>query len=193
LREVCRHQGVEHITQVEIDPTVIELSQQYLPNHSAGAFADPRLKLVIGDGYRFVQECEERYDVIISDSTDPEGPAEILFSSTFYEACKRCLSDGGIFVAQNGVAFMQPQEVIMSNQRLRSLFRDTSFYTASIPTYAGGQMMLAWASDNDTLRSLGTDVLTQRWRDTGIQSRYYTPQIHRAAFALPQYVLDMLG
>lgn len=193
LREVCRHQGVGHITQVEIDPTVIELSKQYLPNHSAGAFADSRLNLVIGDGYRFVQECEERYDVIISDSTDPEGPAEILFSSTFYEACKRCLTDGGIFVAQNGVAFMQPQEVITSNQRLRSLFRDTSFYTASIPTYAGGQMMLAWASDNDTLRSLRTDVLTQRWRDTGIQSRYYTPQIHRAAFALPQYVLDMLG
>src|SRR5690606_13589173 len=81
LREVCRHSTVTSITQVEIDPAVIDLSRQYLPNHSQGAFEDPRLKLVIDDSVRFVQQCTERFDVIISDSTDPHGPAEALFTS----------------------------------------------------------------------------------------------------------------
>src|SRR5690554_5836344 len=76
-REVCKHSGVEHITQIEIDPAVIALSKRYLPKHNAGAFDDPRLQLIIGDGYRFVQENKARFDIIISDSTDPEGPAEV--------------------------------------------------------------------------------------------------------------------
>src|SRR5690606_27037796 len=112
LREVCRHPAVTSITQVEIDPAVIELSRKYLPNHSRGAFDDPRLTLVIDDGVRFVQECGERFDVIISDSTDPHGPAEALFTSPFYAGVKRCLEPDGIFVAQNGVAFVQTAEVL---------------------------------------------------------------------------------
>lgn len=191
-REVCKHSGVEHITQIEIDPAVIALSKRYLPKHNAGAFDDPRLQLIIGDGYRFVQENKARFDIIISDSTDPEGPAEVLFSSPFYQGCQRSLEPGGVFVAQNGVAFMQTEEVITTARRLGPLFKDQSFYMAAVPTYAGGQMAFAWASDNPTLRTLDTDTLSARWRESGIKSCYYTPAIHRACFALPQYLLDRL-
>ncbi len=192
LREVCKHRSVEHITQVEIDPAVVQLSKQYLPKHSDGAFDDPRVNLIIGDGYRFVQETDERFDVIISDSTDPEGPAQVLFSSPFYRGCQRSLNPGGIFVAQNGVAFMQTEELLLSAQRLNPLFADCSFYLAAVPTYAGGQMAFAWASDNAKLRSVDIEILAQRWRETGIKSCYYTPEIHRASFALPQYLQDLL-
>ncbi len=191
LREVCKHRNVEHITQVEIDPAVVELSKQYLPKHSNGAFDDPRLNLIIGDGYRFVQETDERFDVIISDSTDPEGPAQVLFSSPFYSGCKRSLRPGGIFVAQNGVAFMQTDELLTSAQRLGPLFADCSFYLAAVPTYAGGQMAFAWASDDAKLRQVDIDTLVKRWRETAIKSCYYTPEIHRASFALPQYLRDL--
>ncbi|MCS9087187.1 polyamine aminopropyltransferase, partial [Pseudomonas aeruginosa] len=107
LREVAKHKSVERITMVEIDGTVVDMCKAFLPNHSQGAFDDPRLNLVIDDGMRFVATTEERFDVIISDSTDPIGPGEVLFSENFYQACRRCLNEGGILVTQNGTPFMQ--------------------------------------------------------------------------------------
>ncbi|CAK8744111.1 Polyamine aminopropyltransferase [Sodalis praecaptivus] len=105
LREVSRHPGVEQITMVEIDAGVVTFCQKYLPSHNAGAFDDPRFTLVIADGVDFVSQSSEKFDVIISDCTDPIGPGESLFTSDFYQGCARCLNQDGIFVAQNGVCF----------------------------------------------------------------------------------------
>ena len=192
LREVVKHQAVQHITQVEIDEDVINTCREYLPNHSQGAFDDSRLELVIDDGMAFVNRTEQRYDVIISDSTDPIGPGEILFSSTFYENCKRCLKPGGLFVAQNGVPFMQPDELTTSTKRLQPLFADTTFYTIAVPTYVGGLMTLAWATDDTSLRATSLDTLASRYHSAGITTHYYTPALHQAAFALPGTFLSLM-
>ncbi len=88
---------------VEIDAGVVSFCRQYLPNHNAGSYDDPRFNLVIDDGVNFVNQTTQTFDVIISDCTDPIGPGASLFTSSFYEGCKRCLKPGGIFVAQNGV------------------------------------------------------------------------------------------
>src|SRR5690606_39409473 len=122
LREVARHRDIESITMVEIDGTVVDMCKEFLPNHSAGAFDDPRLNLVIDDGMHFVATTEEKFDVIISDSTDPIGPGEVLFSENFYEASRRCRNDGGILVTQNGTPFMQLGEVHTTAQRMQGLF-----------------------------------------------------------------------
>lgn len=192
LREVTKHPEVEHVTQVEIDQAVIDMCKTYLPNHSAGAFDDPRANIVIADGIEYVTQTDEKFDVIISDCTDPVGPGEVLFSSTFYEGCKRCLNEGGIFVAQNGVAFMQIEEVQTTKRRLSPYFNDQSFYCAAVPTYIGGNMTLAWAADNAELRSVELQTLEARFAASGIQTRYYNPQMHVGAFALPQYIIDAL-
>ncbi|MDT8427557.1 MAG: polyamine aminopropyltransferase [Pseudomonadales bacterium] len=192
LREVCRHQEVTHITQVEIDQAVIDLAKTFFPRHSEGAFEDPRLELVIGDGFSFVHQTEARFDVIISDSTDPKGPAEVLFSQDFYRGCQRCLRPGGILVAQNGVAFMQLENLQNTAARLNPVFQDWHFYSAAVPTYVGGIMCFAWASDNPQLRQIDVETLQQRWLAKRIGSRYYTPAIHQAAFALPQYILSAI-
>lgn len=192
LREVCRHTAIEYITQVEIDQAVIDLAKEYLPSHSDGAYNDPRANIVIGDGFDFVQQTDQRFDVIISDSTDPHGPGEILFTKDFYAGCQRCLNPGGVLVTQNGVVFMQTDEVTNTAARLNRLFKDWHFYGAAVPTYVGGLMTFAWASDDTRVRTTPPDVLRQRWTATGIRSRYYTPELHHAAFALPQYVLDQL-
>ena len=84
LREVVRHPNVKRVVQVEIDQAVIEMSERFLPQHSRGAFQDPRVEIVIADGLQFVQETALRFDVIISDSTDPVGPGEALFTKGFY-------------------------------------------------------------------------------------------------------------
>jgi spermidine synthase len=192
LREVLKHASVEHVTQVEIDQAVIDMCRQYLPNHSAGAFDDPRANIVIADGVEFVSECQETFDVIISDCTDPVGPGEVLFSSRFYEGCKRCLNEGGVFVAQNGVPFMQPDEILTTRRRLGPYFADQTFYNAAVPTYAGGVMTFAWATDNPALRQLDLNTVQVRYEASEIYTRYYNPALHVASFALPQYVVTAL-
>jgi spermidine synthase len=192
LREVLRHREVEEVVQVEIDRAVIEMSKAYLPNHSQGAFDDPRARIVIDDGLRFVAETGERFDVIISDSTDPIGPGEVLFSGDFYAGCRRCLNDGGVLVTQNGVVFLQPDEVRQTAERLDSVFADWHFYSASVPTYVGGVMTFGWACDSPELRRVPLDVLRRRFEASGIGTRYYNPEIHLGSFALPQYVMELI-
>lgn len=193
LREVCRHQSVEHITMVEIDANVVEFCREYLPNHSAGAYDDPRFNLVIEDGVNFVSQTDMKFDVIISDCTDPIGPGESLFTSDFYQGCARCLNENGIFVAQNGVCFLQQDEAVSSHKKLSNYFEDTSFYQAAIPTYYGGIMTFAWATQNALLRHYDLAVLKERFNKSGIKCRYYNPEIHAGSFALPQYLQDALS
>ena len=121
------------------------------------------------------------------------GPGEALFSADFYRACKRCLTPGGILVTQNGVVFMQPEEVATTAGRLRGLFADWHFFTAAVPTYVGGSMTFGWATDDLKLRRTPSDTLTARFLAADITTRYYNPEIHRAAFALPQYVRHLVG
>ncbi len=193
LREVCRHTDVERITMVEIDQSVVDMCKEYLPNHSNGAYEDPRVNLVIDDGMRFIANCTDKFDVIISDCPDPTGPAEVLFSEGFYQASHRCLTDEGVFVAQNGTPFLQIDEVKTTAKNIQDLFADWHFYHAAVPTYIGGSMTFAWAAKNQQTRQTSLETLRQRFASSAISTRYYNPYIHQAAFALPQYVLQAIG
>lgn len=193
LREVLKHESVENVTQVEIDEAVINMCIKYFPKHSNGAFEDPRVNIVIDDGINYVTHCNEKFDVIISDSTDPIGPGESLFSTKFYEGIKKCLNENGIFVAQNGVCFMQLDEVRTTRDRLSPLFMDMTFYTAAIPTYVGGLMTFAWASNNAELKKTSLESLLDKFNLSQIKTNYYQPDIHLASFALPKYIIDSLG
>ncbi|MDH5556014.1 MAG: polyamine aminopropyltransferase [Alphaproteobacteria bacterium] len=190
--EVLKHKSVEHVTMVEIDAGVVEFSKQYLPNICKGAFDDPRLNLVITDGAKFVAETEGRFDVTIIDSTDPMGPGEVLFTETFYGNVKRCLNEGGVVVTQNGVPFLQPGELSQTVGIFRKLFRDASCYLATIPTYAGGPMAFGWGTDDPALRQVSEETLATRFAAAGFETRYYTPAVHKGAFALPPYVQDVI-
>lgn len=192
LREVVKHSAVEQITMVEIDHAVVDMCKTYLPQHSAGAYDDPRVNLVIDDGAHFVAQTCQKFDVIISDCTDPVGPGEVLFSSDFYANCKRCLTPDGIFVAQNGVAFMQIDEVTTTQSRLSRDFEVTTFYCAAVPTYIGGVMTFAWGSDSQVAHQQDLTTLAARFKEANIETRYYTPAVHQASFALPRYITDAL-
>ena len=197
LREVAKH-PVEHITQVEIDQAVVDMAIEYLPNHSAGAYSDPRLNLVIDDGFNFVKRVSasddsEKFDVIISDSTDPIGPGEVLFSEDFYAFAKACLKPNGIMVTQNGVPFFQADEVTNTDVRMGTHFKDMRFYCAPVPTYYGGFMTFAWGCDDAESAQLDASTVEQRFASLGVDTKYYNSAIHGAAFALPQYVIDSLN
>ena len=193
LRRALEHPGVERVTMVEIDRTVVDLAIRYLPSISAGAFGDPRAELVIADGCRFIKETGQTFDVIIIDSTDPQGPGAVLFTEEFYRDCRARLTPGGILCTQNGVPFLQPQELRDSHDRLRRLFADASFFVAPVPTYHGGFMAFGWATDDESLRRRTAAELRPRFAAAGLTTRYYTPEIHAASFVLPAFMLDILA
>src|SRR5262249_16620341 len=146
---------------------------------------------IIDDGMNFVQKTDRRFDVIIVDSTDPQGPGAVLFTYDFYAACKRCMGAGAIMVTQNGVPFFQPGELISSVGHFRRLFVDAGCYVAAIPTYVGGHMAMGWAADDPKSRTVAVETLAERHARAGaFPTRYWTPDVHRAAFALPRFIAD---
>ncbi|QIQ41805.1 MAG: polyamine aminopropyltransferase [Buchnera aphidicola (Microlophium carnosum)] len=193
LREVCRHKTIDSITMVEIDINIIDLCKKYFPNHSNNAYQDSRLKLIIDDGLNFTKKTQEKFDLIISDSTDPIGCGKNLFLSEFYFNCKNCLNKNGLFVSQNGVFFLQKNETILTYKNLKKYFYDVRFYQANIPTYYGGIMMFAWGSDNIELRKNSLKKIQSRIKYTKLSFNYYNDKIHISSFHLPQYILNALN
>jgi spermidine synthase len=192
--EVLKHKTVGRLTQVEIDPAVIAFAKEHFPAITKPVFGDQRFESVVGDGMKYVRQTKRRFDVIIVDSTDPQGPGKILFSEKFYAACKRCMSDGGVLVTQSGVPIFQPRELVSSLTRFRRLFADGACYIAAIPTYIGGHLAMGWATDDRTLRRVPVKTLTARYRRAGsFSTRYWTPEVHAAAFALPRFIAELVA
>ena len=189
--EVLKHKTVSRVTQVEIDASVVEFSKEHFPEFTKPVLTNKRFELVIEDGMKYVAQTERRFDVIIVDSTDPQGPGAVLFTREFYAACKRCMRPGGVLVTQNGVPFLQPDELISSVRHFRKLFADGSCYVASIPTYVGGHMAMGWATDNPRLRLVSEKTIAARYEKAGrFPTKYWTPAVHRAAFALPRFIAE---
>ncbi|MCA1299022.1 polyamine aminopropyltransferase [Stappia indica] len=188
--EVLKHKGVEKLTQVEIDRSVVDFSKENFADFNASVFDDPRFDLVIADGARFVAETDERFDIVLVDSTDPHGPGAVLFTEEFYRGVHRCLTPGGILVTQNGVPFLQREELVTSIRHFSGIYKDAAAYIAAIPTYFGGHMAFGWATDNVEARKTSLEVLQQRFAEANFDTRYYTPDVHQAAFALPRFIGD---
>lgn len=193
LREVLRHREVESATLCEIDRSVIDLCAEHFPTLAAGAFDDPRARVVIADGCELVKQTEERFDAILVDSTDPIGPGAVLFTQEFYRDCRRCLNPGGVLVTQSGVPFVQAGELRQCVARFRAVgFSDAWAFLATTPTYFGGPMAYGWASDDAALRDVPVEELERRHAAAGIRTRYYRPDVHVGAFALPGYVRELV-
>jgi spermidine synthase len=187
--EVLKHKSVKHLTQVEIDASVLAFSREHFPEFTKSVFTDKRFESVIADGMRYVATTKRRFDVIIVDSTDPQGPGAVLFTKRFYGACKRCMAPGGVMVTQNGVPFLQPDELVSSVRSFKKLFADGRCYVAAIPTYIGGHMAMGWASKDRKLRQASVKAIAARYKKAGsFKTRYWTPEVHVAAFALPRFI-----
>ena len=192
--EVLKHKSVRRLTQVEIDEEVIAFAREHFPEFTQPVFSDSRFKSIIGDGMEFVAATAQRFDVVIVDSTDPQGPGAVLFTTEFYAGCKRCMKPGGVLVTQNGVPFFQPDELRASIGKFRAWFADASCYIAAIPTYAGGHLAMGWATDNARVRQTGIHTLAARYDRAGrFPTKYWTPEVHRASFALPRFIADIAG
>lgn len=187
-RELSRYKNIEKIDMVEIDEMVISACKELLPSTAYVFSNEPRLNLMIKDGIDHVINSENNsYDLIIVDSTDPAGPGESLFTLDFYENCHRILSEDGILVNQHESAFYDDDalEMIKVHQKIKSIFEIAKVYGFNVPTYASGYWYFGFASKKlDPLGELN---------DCPIQTKYYNREIHKASFALPNYVKDILN
>ena len=191
-REVLKYKNA-HVVMVDIDKRVIDLCVRYLPDHSAGAFQDERLDLIIADGASYVQQCQRRFDVIVIDSTDPIGPGRKLFEEPFVRACHALLKHGGLFINQNGVPFFQPHIVQTSHKHFKAVFKHHRFYFASVPTYIGGVMAFGWGCDEPIMQHWQQESLLRVYRQQALTTRYYTPQLGTAAFVMPPDIAMLLS
>src|SRR5437868_6888341 len=192
--EVLKHKSVKRLTQVEIDASVIEFSKEHFPEFTKPVFADKRFESVIDDGMKYVARTDRRFDVIIVDSTDPQGPGKVLFSQKFYAACSRCMTKGAVMVTQRGVPIFQSNELAVAIAGFRKLFRDGYCYVAAIPTYVGGHLAIGWATDNVKLRHASLETITSRYDRAGrFPTKYWTPEVHVAAFALPRFIAEKVA
>lgn len=190
IRELTRYPEIERIDMVEIDPMVVEVCREYLPQTSY-KLDDPRVSIHYADGLKFVRSCNDQYDLIIVDSTDPFGPGEGLFTREFYGNCYKALHDDGIMVNQHESPFYNEDAIACqrAHKRIVESFPISRVYQAHIPTYPSGHWLFGFASKKyHPLRDLN-DIA---WNMRGISCRYYTTTLHKGAFYLPYYVEEML-
>ncbi len=193
LEEVLKHPDIARAVMVEIDDGVVTFSKQYLSSICQGAFDDPRTELVIADGAAYVRETDRRFDLIIIDSTDPIGPGKVLFEHAFYEACAKILTPRGILITQGGNPFETSDTIKATLASFRRLFADAHVALATVPTYLLGPMAFGWGCHDPGVRGTDPATVAARLAATDLGLRYYTPDLHRAAFAWPGYLAEKLA
>jgi spermidine synthase len=184
VREVLRHPTVEEVVLAEIDAEVIAASRRHLPS-IACALDDPRVRVEVGDGVAYLASCQGAFDAIVVDAPDPVGPAVGLFAPDFYRAAARALRPGGVFSAQGESPFLHADVVRAMQAALRAAFPVVRLYWGVVPSYPGGLWSYAFAS-------LGPDPLTDAVRPVP-GTRYWSPEIHRAAVVLPPFARALVG
>lgn len=190
LRELIRYKTIENIDLVEIDKKVVEVSKEYLPFVSCG-FDDDRINTYFEDGVEFVRDKENVYDLIIIDSTDPIGPGEGLFTKEFYSNCYKALTEEGILVNQCESAYFERDryEFKRAIEKLKDIFPIATAYQANIPTYPSGHWLFGFASKKyDPLK----DQDENKWKNLGLKTKYYNEKVHKGAFYLPNYILEIV-
>ena len=190
--ELLKHPSIEHITMVEIDQAVVDVARRYLESIHKGSLDDPRLTLKIEDGFAFIKNSTETYDLIVLDLTDPGGPSTLLYTPEFYKACADRLGEHGIMTLHIGSPLIHQTQIYNTIERLRQAFRRVSPYLTTIPLY-GGQWAMAFCSQQADPHQLSPEIIDARLKERGINDlQFYNGATHAASLALPNYVRKMV-
>jgi spermidine synthase len=189
VREVLKHPSVEKVVLCEIDGLVIDSCKQFLPS-IAGKLDDPRVEIQVNDAVEYIKDKKQEFDIILIDSTDPLGPGVGLFTEEFYNNVKSALKQGGIMAAQSESPFANQKEMKLMYPLLRKVFPIVTTFVGPIPTYPAGYWSWAFCSEN--VKPL--DYIDEnRANEIAKTSKLYNSEIHRAVFALPNFVKELTG
>ncbi|EFA05082.1 spermidine synthase [Tribolium castaneum] len=188
-RECHKHPLVKKIVQVEIDSKVVDASKRYLPFMATG-FASDKLTLNICDGFKYMEQHKNAFDVIITDSSDPIGPAENLFTESYFKLLKGALKEGGVICSQNGTVWAGLDHVKQTMNHCKKFFDTVKYAVTSVPTYPSGQIGFVVAGGRSDLTVPQFRVGEKEVRELGL--KYYNAEVHTAAFVLPNFVKKVL-
>ena len=190
--EALKHPSVEQVTMVEIDGDVIEVAKEHFRAVHNGVFDNPKLRVLVDDGMKFVRETQEKFDLIALDLNDPMGPAEALYSAEFFQQLRAALAPGGALTLHIGSPVARPERVAELAQRLNGVFRIVRPYTMYIPLY-GSLWAMAVCSDKLDPKAFTADEIDRRIEARKLQEmRYYNGETHEGVFALPNFVRDLV-
>ena len=182
VREILKHDSLNEVDVCEIDEKVIEISKRHFP-YLANSFNDTRVKIYCEDGNKFIKEHKDEYDIIIVDSSDPIGPAEVLFRREFYEAMYQALKVDGIVVAQ-AESFFYHQKIIKSLfSFIKEIYPISEYYYTLVPTYPSGVIGFTFCSKKYHPTNNFDETEALKLTDL----RYYNKDIHKAAYNLPTF------
>ncbi|OUM94812.1 MAG: spermidine synthase [Thermobacillus sp. ZCTH02-B1] len=185
IREVLKHPEVKRAVLVDIDGKVIEYSKKYLPQIASG-LDDPRVEVIVNDGFKHIHDHKNTYDVIMVDSTEPVGPAVQLFTRGFYQGIYDALKEDGMFVAQTDNPWFKADLIRNVNRDVRAVFPIVRTYWANVPTYPSGMWTFTLGSKKYDPLDLDETQIPE------IDTKYYSPRLHKAAFALPKFVEELV-
>ncbi len=192
LREVLRHNCIKRATMVDIDRELVKLCQEYLPEWSAGAFSDPRATLRFGNALEYVDECKQKFDVVLSDLTEPirEGPSVYLFTREFFSSIFHILKDDGLFVLQAGSTDPHYHKFYSSCARtLKTVFPVVRPYRTFMFSFSSSWGFILASKEKDPLeidiKSLESRLDARKIRNL----RFYHAGNHKSFFALPLYLI----
>ena len=191
--EALKHPSVERTTMVEIDADVIQVAKEHFRAVHNGVFDNPKLRVLVDDGLKFIRDTREKFDLVALDLNDPMGPAEALYSADFFQQCRHALAPGGALVLHIGSPVARPGRVAELAQRLNGVFRIVRPYTLYIPLY-GSLWAMAVCSDKLDPKAYTADEIDRRIEQRKIQDlRYYNGETHEGVFALPNFVRDLVA
>lgn len=186
LREMLKHKSVEEAWLCDIDEDVIKVSKQFLPE-MAKAYDDPRVKVHIGDGFKFLDEYKNTFDVIVTDSSDPEGPAESLFQTPYFQLLHDALTENGVITTQAENIWLHMPIIKKLKADCKTIFPVAEYAYTMIPTYPSGSIgfMVCCKNKNTNVR----EPVRFDWDPEFVKAnfKYYNESIHKASFVLPQW------
>ncbi|SHJ69325.1 polyamine aminopropyltransferase [Paramaledivibacter caminithermalis] len=185
VNELIKYANLKNIDMIEIDRAVVEACVEYIPSISGEAPKDERVNFIFEDGIKFVKNKNKSYDIAIVDSSDPVGPAEILFSEEFYISLKKSLKDDGIMVCQSQSPIFHKEVLKKTRNILKKHFPIVRTYKAVVPSYPGGM----WSF---TLASLKYDPLTANIEKLNRNTKYINSEIFKSCFNLPNFMKQEL-
>lgn len=189
LRELARHPSVEELHICEIDQVVIDAAKKYLP-YSACGFEDPRVKVHVRDGFEFIKEHKNEFDVIITDSSDPAGPASQLFNEAYFTHVKEALTENGILGTQAECIWLHLELISSMKKFIGKIFPSVTYGITQTPTYPSGSLGFFLATKNGTpFPKAPVREITAEFQD---QLKYYSKDMHTAMFVLPHFAAKAL-
>ncbi len=125
---VLDHPAVKNLECVEIEPATMDAAA-FFSKYNRNALADSRLKMHVGDGRNRLLSSKKKYDVIISEPSNPwiSGVAS-LFSKEYFELCKSRLNDDGVACIWLQLYSISPEDVKMILTTVSSVFPEMDLW-----------------------------------------------------------------